>query len=1228
MRARRAVVWMAGILSLGACAESVTSPTARTEVLDGAMAPTATVATSTNLIVRPGSPAISTNNVLGVAGDPAPGYSGGSFASDGTGKTDIYFTPQILFGRDITLGEIASISYWTKKGTTHAVNAADWYIAIYTKPYSGQAVSGLWYGARIGSEPYFSASISDPANAWNEWTTDGAGNVLRFFESTAGATGATFGSYSDPHWSTFVAGSALTGPNGGGAPRATQELLTFSLQTGGGWADGFTGQLDGLRIELSDGSVATVNFEESLPACTTTCYVDAVNGSNLNGGASAADAKKTIQAAIDQVSAGGTVRVLPGTYNEVAPGSMTTSLGAPAGGYQFGLFFPSSKPGITLMGVTAADTPITSAGSVQATINTNATNNFGPSGVFVEGANTIIQGLAFGPNSSGDNKTIEVVADNFTLQYSSTAVPGGGAIYISEFDAPAGAVQSYHVLNNNFADATQVAISSGAGQTGAMSGREIKGNTFNLGGNTWPSISFNGSGGVPWFTKPVGGAIVTGNSFTGGGEQYIRSRGTVIESDFDWKSFWDDNTYDKGTVDLLTEAPFVPRPFSYTSSSYTLTNVRRIGTTIAGEVGLAAAGSGDVVLAKAGTYPESATITVPLTLKGAGIGATIMQGTGGAGTGLSLAGGLTGVTIQDLGVQGYKYGIQMTTGPLNNVTVQDVAAVNNTTHGIWVQAFGITNMAFTRVNASNNNAVGGQAGRGIWLINGVKQNVSITDGTFNNNGLVGIDISDGNVTGVTITGNTVIGNGDSGIGVLGPQGPSANVVSNNVVTNNGRYGIEVKIPSGTGASSGSGSILVSGNSVSRTAAAADLRDHAGIAVVRLHGGSLNASQPTGVYVTGNAVTGYHRAASGSTGDGFGIVVEGTNHSVTKNIVADNDVGIQIQDGNPQIGQQNTAYFDRGDATPSSALINRNSITNSTDHDVRNVGAPLTDATCNWYGAATGPVAAKISGNLTTSPWLLTSDLNGTCAVDSQGPVIVTNAPAPAPINTAITVSATISDLTTGNAPLASWEWSRDGAAQGSTNFATSAVTQSVSFSVPPDVASDVDEICVRGTDVYGNVGDWSCVLAVWYDPSAGFVTGGGWINSPAGAYTADPLLTGRASFGFVSKYQKGKTVPSGNAQFQFQAGNLSFTSTSYQWLVVSGARAQFKGTGTINDAGSYNFLLTAIDGSIAGGGGADKFRIKITDASGNIVYDNMLNAPDTSDPTTVLGGGNIQIHAK
>jgi hypothetical protein len=144
-----------------------------------------------------------------------------------------------------------------------------------------------------------------------------------------------------------------------------------------------------------------------------------------------------------------------------------------------------------------------------------------------------------------------------------------------------------------------------------------------------------------------------------------------------------------------------------------------------------------------------------------------------------------------------------------------------------------------------------------------------------------------------------------------------------------------------------------------------------------------------------------------------------------------------------------------------------------------------------------------------------------------------------------------------------------------------------------------------------------------YDPTAGFVTGGGWIKSPAGAYTADQSLTGKANFGFVSKYKKGQSIPDGNTEFQFQAGNLNFKSTLYDWLVIAGTKAMFKGEGIINDGGSYGFQLSAIDDE------KDKFRIKIwdKDAEDAVVYDNNISADDNEDPTTELGGGSIVIHS-
>jgi hypothetical protein len=170
-------------------------------------------------------------------------------------------------------------------------------------------------------------------------------------------------------------------------------------------------------------------------------------------------------------------------------------------------------------------------------------------------------------------------------------------------------------------------------------------------------------------------------------------------------------------------------------------------------------------------------------------------------------------------------------------------------------------------------------------------------------------------------------------------------------------------------------------------------------------------------------------------------------------------------------------------------------------------------------------------------------------------------------------------------------------------------------------------VTLNTTAENGVVGTSVFQFIVVYDPGAGFVTGGGWINSPAGAYAADADSIGKATFGFVSRYQKNAAVPSGNTEFQFKAGNLNFKSTAYEWLVIAGARAQFKGTGTINGSGNYGFILTAIDGQVNGGRGTDKFRIKIWDKeTGTIIYDNQMGENDTGDLTTELSGGSIVIH--
>ena len=178
-------------------------------------------------------------------------------------------------------------------------------------------------------------------------------------------------------------------------------------------------------------------------------------------------------------------------------------------------------------------------------------------------------------------------------------------------------------------------------------------------------------------------------------------------------------------------------------------------------------------------------------------------------------------------------------------------------------------------------------------------------------------------------------------------------------------------------------------------------------------------------------------------------------------------------------------------------------------------------------------------------------------------------------------------------------------------------------------SAGVYSVTVTVTDSTGDTAS-AIVMIVVFDPKAGFVSGGGTVDSPAGAYIADPNASGSATFGFYSKYRKGAAIPTGETEFLFRTGNFRFRAVKYDWLVVAGARAQFKGTGSVNGVSNYGFLLTVVDGDLTGGGGVDRFRLKVWDksAADKIVYDNVIGAPDDLEAASpqALTSGSIIIH--
>ena len=165
------------------------------------------------------------------------------------------------------------------------------------------------------------------------------------------------------------------------------------------------------------------------------------------------------------------------------------------------------------------------------------------------------------------------------------------------------------------------------------------------------------------------------------------------------------------------------------------------------------------------------------------------------------------------------------------------------------------------------------------------------------------------------------------------------------------------------------------------------------------------------------------------------------------------------------------------------------------------------------------------------------------------------------------------------------------------------------------------------------------VIAIVFDPHAGFVTGAGHIDSPPGAYVPDPTLTGDAHFVFTARYPHGSTTPRGNVLFLIPRAHVMMHGHDLQWLVVSpDGELAIKGSAELNDQ-PVNFVIYGYHGCEPGQTagcqpGPDRFRAVIwPSAAGPIpvvplIYDNRPGADfELADANPQdIESGTIQIH--
>ncbi|MBC5773334.1 HYR domain-containing protein [Pontibacter sp. KCTC 32443] len=258
-------------------------------------------------------------------------------------------------------------------------------------------------------------------------------------------------------------------------------------------------------------------------------------------------------------------------------------------------------------------------------------------------------------------------------------------------------------------------------------------------------------------------------------------------------------------------------------------------------------------------------------------------------------------------------------------------------------------------------------------------------------------------------------------------------------------------------------------------------------------------------------------------------------------------------------------------------------------------------------------ASDEAGNKTTQSFTVT--------IQNAAPsnLVITGPVSPIQLGSDVTLKASFTDE---NIASATWDWGNG--ATTTQAITGSPISATYKYAQPGvyTVGLTVKDHCGESTSTQFN-------YVVVFDPNGGFVTGGGWIDSPPGAYVANPTLVGKANFGFNAKYKKGSTEVDGNTEFQFKAGDLHFKSSAHDamTLVVAGYKAMYKGVGSVNGNDNYAFMVSVIDGNLKGKAEADRFRIKIWDRrSGAIVYDNQLGAADNADATTAIGGGSIVIH--
>ncbi len=270
-------------------------------------------------------------------------------------------------------------------------------------------------------------------------------------------------------------------------------------------------------------------------ACTTVCYVNGTTGNDANDGDTAATAKLTIQAAVNQVTAGGQVIVAAGTYaQDVSVSKALTLTGA---GPATTIIDPVNYAGISADNVTFEDIAITTgthgvrlskSGSPLANTtfdNVHFKNNTSR-GIDIVNllavSNLQVLNSLFEGNVTGIRMPSNATADGITIDNTVFQNQTGSGFYQAN-EGSTGWVKNLTVTNSTF---TNIGASSGHAGVYAeeFSNVTIEDNTFT--GNQYGINLFDAYSGAASVTTNV---TIRGNTFTNHKASTISFRSTTSD---------------------------------------------------------------------------------------------------------------------------------------------------------------------------------------------------------------------------------------------------------------------------------------------------------------------------------------------------------------------------------------------------------------------------------------------------------------------------------------------------------------------------------------------------------------------------------------------------------------------------------------------------------------------------------------------------------------------------